>query len=567
MTLALAAVAAAPEAGRGGAPIKYTVRFVEADGLGWRDALYTRLTSVTRQGSATVWTAPSDVARRLHTHAMKTASARIMQAPTVIAWPGAPAHVTMQASRQLVTQVAWNGDDRPVEAKPETVRTGSAATMAGREIDQGILVQMVLQDTQIIAVHRVGLGGSKGTHSDPAAKKAAYHADACDGTSKCCDAGEQPKTSRTVVWSMEFNLGGDKGISFLPGRYNKDGLNIIPAGQDCCGSCTPSKDEPTKMPAKITAMARAPKPGDGVVAVSVPASGCCANLAACGSSPGEGTAIAVEVPEIGSQEIAGEWLIPKDGVLLVSFGPHTVADKDGKAVIRERLAIIQAEECEETLVLPGPSASAVWREVPNPGSAHWFGPALLVPALPAPDAGLPAPVPAPPTPGAIPPPALPPAAGVPAAMPPMPSRSFPQGVHADGKTADLPPLPADEADDDGDDEASGSAEARPSPQMKQPRHPDRTEESRSRKRHSTTDAAMKKVQFSLADFPAIPALFQPAPAVGLQFLIPIKPVSFKLPFNRRLEIEIYGRVVRNPEPARSSADLVTKAAKCETTTK
>ena len=31
----------------------------------------------------------------------------------------------------------------------------------------------------------------------------------------------------------------------------------------------------------------------------------------------------VEVPEIGSQEIAGEWLIPNDGILLVSFGPHT----------------------------------------------------------------------------------------------------------------------------------------------------------------------------------------------------------------------------------------------------
>ena len=44
-------------------------------------------------------------------------------------------------------------------------------------------------------------------------------------------------------------------------------------------------------------------------------------------------------------------------------------------------------------------------------------------------------------------------------------------------------------------------------------------------------------------------MFQSGPSVGLQFLLPIKPVSFRLPFNRRLEIEIYGRVVRNPEPA------------------
>jgi hypothetical protein len=142
-----------------------------------------------------------------------------------------------------------------------------------------------------------------------------------------------------------------------------------------------------------------------------------------------------------------------------------------------------------------------------------------------------------------------------------------QGFHADGKAADLPPLPADEMDDDDDDDSSESAEARPSPQMKKPRHRDRDEKTKSHKRASTSDAAMKKAQFSLANFPAIPTLFQPVPAVGLQFLIPIKPVSFKLPFNRRLEIEIYGRVVRSPEPAQSSADLVAKPGTCETTTK
>ena len=46
----------------------------------------------------------------------------------------------------------------------------------------------------------------------------------------------------------------------------------------------------------------------------------------------------------------------------------------------------------------------------------------------------------------------------------------------------------------------------------------------------------------------MPALFLPTPSVGLQFLIPLKPLSVRLPFNRRLEIEIFGRVVRNPEP-------------------
>ena len=43
------------------------------------------------------------------------------------------------------------------------------------------------------------------------------------------------------------------------------------------------------------------------------------------------------------------------------------------------------------------------------------------------------------------------------AVPALPSRSFPQGVHADGTPADLPPLPADEKESD----ASTSESAEP----------------------------------------------------------------------------------------------------------
>jgi hypothetical protein len=83
---------------------------------------------------------------------------------------------------------------------------------------------------------------------------------------------------------------------------------------------------------------------------------------------------------------------------------------------------------------------------------------------------------------------------------------------------------------------------------------------------------MKKAQFTAQilsqGFP-IPSIFQStqSQSVGLQFLLPIKPVSLRLPFNRRLEIEIFGRVVPNPEPARSSAELATKPAKDGATTK
>ena len=47
----------------------------------------------------------------------------------------------------------------------------------------------------------------------------------------------------------------------------------------------------------------------------------------------------------------------------------------------------------------------------------------------------------------------------------------------------------------------------------------------------------------------------PTPSVGFQFLLPIKPLSFKLPFGQRLEIEIYGRVVSDPPADLERAEL------------
>lgn len=462
MALAMAMVGAGPEAGRGAVPITYSVRFVEVEGLGWRDAALARMTPVTRQGGATVWTAPPEAVKHLFECAQRTVSGSVLAAPRVTAWSGVPAHVTTRSDRRMVTHASWSGDDRPVPAKPETVRAGTAATISGRKLDQGILVQMVLQDTQILAVHRVALGGGKAAPSDPAAKKAAYSPEACTAAAACC--------------SSDSN------------------------------------------------------------------SSCCAAAHAA--------TVAVEVPEIGNQEIAGEWLIPKDGFLLVSFGPHTVAGKDGKAVIRERLAIVEAAEAA------APIGAAIPRQAP------WGATAYQLPPFPAPAAIAAAPVTM--APAMAPSPIAIPAAPA-AAMPPMPSRSIPQGYHADGKAAELPPLPPEEAEDDEDDDSSASAETRPSPQAKKAR---KSGAKKAAKPAPPADTAMRKVQFSIANFQAIPSLFQSAPTtVGLQFLLPIKPVSLKLPFNRRLELEIYGRIVPAPEPARSSANLATKPAGDGATTK
>ena len=76
----------------------------------------------------------------------------------------------------------------------------------------------------------------------------------------------------------------------------------------------------------------------------------CTESRACGQSSASAgkvddvQKVVLDVPEIDTQEVLGEWLVPRGEVLLVSFGAHTVADKDGMAVVKERLAMIEADE-------------------------------------------------------------------------------------------------------------------------------------------------------------------------------------------------------------------------------
>ena len=113
---------------------------------------------------------------------------------------------------------------------------------------------------------------------------------------------------------------------------------------------------------------------------------------------------------------------------------------------------------------------------------------------------------------------------------------MPQGYHADGSPADLPPLPADETDADSSE--SDSSEPKPSPQTKKPQ-PDKP----------ATDSAANRASFTPPRSPAVflPSVFLARPSVGFQFLLPLTPLSLKLPFNQRLEIEIYGRMVPDNE--------------------
>jgi hypothetical protein len=124
----------------------------------------------------------------------------------------------------------------------------------------------------------------------------------------------------------------------------------------------------------------------------------------------------VEVPELVQGTVAGEWLIPNDGLLVVSLGAHTVADPQGKAVVRERVMVVEARPV--ALTDPALARASV---TPN----------FTYPLPPRP-AAVPAAVPLPAAPGAMPTPAV-------------PSRSLPQPIAADGTPIPLPPLPESSA--------------------------------------------------------------------------------------------------------------------------
>jgi hypothetical protein len=470
IAVALAGIGATPPADREAAQICYTVRIIDAGGIGWREGVFTRLKPVTRQGAATVWTVSRDTTKRLLADLVKNVNAEVRQAPRITAYAGAAATVFSRHNENLITKVAWDGNESAPKGTREPVRVGWHTTMVGRKLDQGILVKLVFEDTQIRAIHRVTATSEPQAFigADKAAGLIAMYCGVAD--SACTDqpacGRATPKPSKTTVIACE----------------NRSEVVTDPCTEDQ-GCCPLTFSELSRRRGIVAARI---SPVDGVKDRAV-------------------ERVAIEVPEIGTQEVLGEWLIPHGEFLLVSFGVHTVADQQGKAVVNERLAIIGAEE----VPCAGLDENLSGAPVPTPRALHELPATPLAPAPPA---------------------------KVPMPAPPAPSRSMPQGYHADGTPANLPPLP--EGENDADCSDSGSSEPKPSPQTKKPQPA-----------KPATDPGASKAAFTppRSSTVFLPSVFLARPSVGFQFLLPLSPLSLKLPFNQRLEIEIYGRLVPNTE--------------------
>jgi hypothetical protein len=466
--IALAGVDVNPDHDPGNRNIVYALQLLETDGLSWRESAYSRIHPVARQGAATIWTAPREVVAQIMRHAAKGSA---IPAPKlkVTGATGQPVHVSTRSSRQMITQVGWRGDDAAPKVTPENVRVGTMATMAGRMLDQGVLVQLVLEDTQILAVHKVSLGG-------------------CPEAKTCTETAELD-----VVESKPFIAEAYKHATSAKAADAKAKAGV----------------EPWKTVKEADA-----------------------------------SKLAIEIPEVGGLEVAGEWLVPDDGILLISLGVHTMTGADGKAVVRERLAMLEANQANVLAAVDAaPTGRFLLENPPMPEPASPIIQPLRVPHLAV-------------------------GRGPTIKIPALPGRSIPQGMHADGTPADAPAVPADEVDLD---LGSETAEAAPSPQMKARQIAKMQDRAASKMDGEPEDEAdepasgvevkkippprpsfdlgTNKVEFTLPKLPSLPAWLSgsSAPMSGLQFLMPIKPLSIKLPFNQKLEIEVIGKVVPDPE--------------------
>ena len=135
----------------------------------------------------------------------------------------------------------------------------------------------------------------------------------------------------------------------------------------------------------------------------------------------------IHVPELTQCDVSGEWLIPNNGVLIVSLGVHTFADS-GNACVRERLALIQARE-----TTPKPEMRAVYTAPKAPAAAPatkgYLNSPIMVTSTRFP---LSAPT--------VIQPSLP-AANAPIPWPEAPSRALPEARDVSGMPIPLPPLP------------------------------------------------------------------------------------------------------------------------------
>ena len=153
LAMALVGFAGTLEPKSDGPEIAYQFQVIEVHGLQWREAAGHGLKSVASHGGVSVWTAPRDYFKNLPQGTTKEVLTDA-QGRRVLSG-SCPHHCSQQPSVRDPGPLARRG--ATPRHTTEYVREGITATFAGRSIDQGILAQLVIEDTDVHSVHTLSV--------------------------------------------------------------------------------------------------------------------------------------------------------------------------------------------------------------------------------------------------------------------------------------------------------------------------------------------------------------------------------------------------------------------------
>ena len=221
----------------------------------------------------------------------------------------------------------------------------------------------------------------------------------------------------------------------------------------------------------------------------------------------------LDVPEVVKGTLEGEWLIPNGGVLVASLGAHTLDDGTGKAVVRERLMLIEASPVPVRTTVDLTQAIGRGFTFVAPARASTIPMPSHIPAMPGP-------------------------------VPAMPSRSLPMARTADGTPVPLPPLPESQVPPNslpGTSEPCATPQTAPQPKSES----DDTVTPPVKKNEETKSVDLESHR---ASYHLEPSATDAPGALARGFWSTIKPYLLRLPLGPGIDIEISATVKPSTKP-------------------
>ncbi|QDV33643.1 hypothetical protein [Tautonia plasticadhaerens] len=156
----------APPAGEAASPgmIRYEIRLVDCEALGWREDFQPRLRFGGHRAGSSAWVADEATLAELADRFSEAEDARVVSAPKVTAFAGNPATIGTCSTRHFVVHAepgeSAGGEPDPTSPKPVVapVDDGSQIHLVGQPGPEGVHLKVDVIDSRIAAVHVVESG-------------------------------------------------------------------------------------------------------------------------------------------------------------------------------------------------------------------------------------------------------------------------------------------------------------------------------------------------------------------------------------------------------------------------